>query len=81
MTCSGLYVSEQAPNCIPDPLWGEGCEICYPLFNGNLLLIVMVIILLSVVLAFIVHYFYSRHYYFKHPTYTQPQEEKGASNL
>jgi len=28
MTCKIGYISEQAKNCIPNPPWGEGCEIC-----------------------------------------------------
>ena len=30
MTCNILegYVSETAKNCIANPPWGEGCEIC-----------------------------------------------------
>ena len=49
MTCNILegYVSETAKNCVANPPWGEGCEICVksPFFNIYFLTILCLLII------------------------------------
>ena len=52
MVCKIGYISEQAKNCIPNPLWGEGCEVCVKI-NWNPIFILLGLLVLITILFFI----------------------------
>jgi len=49
MTCAIGYSSELARNCIANPPWGEGCEICVKWNLIPLWIILGLVIVVSVI--------------------------------
>ena len=54
MTCPIGYTSEQIRGCIPNPLWGEGCEICVKINWLPIFILLGLGLLITIVFLFLI---------------------------